>query len=503
MKKKLLLPLFLANAFLTNAQNIGIGTDSPHPSALLEIYSDSKGILVPSMRSGARNLISSPATGLLVFDKDTKSFWFWTGIVWQNISPLNSSWALPGNSGTSASTHFIGTTDNNSLMFKVNNQKAGYIGIEANDGNAFWGYQSGSNNIGYSNVAIGIKALFNNTVSSNLVAIGDSALFNNTGQAKENTAIGSKSMFSNTTGYYNTAVGYRALYSNTIGRFNTAIGFQALYNNTIMDDNTAIGYQVLYNNTIGYSNTANGGSALFSNTEGFYNTAIGASALVNNTTGAHNTANGLSGLFRNTTGNFNTTLGSLADVSIGSLDYATAIGFGALVNASNKVRIGGTTVTVIEGQVPFSSPSDGRYKFNIRNDVSGLDFIMRLRPITYQFDVKRFDENLRSSLSGKENYNVIEASYKEASAIRRTGFIAQEVEKAASETGYEFSGLIKPKSEKEYYGLSYESFVGPLVKGMQEQQLEITAQNKKIEDLEKKLAEMQKQMEELTRLIHK
>jgi hypothetical protein len=165
------------------------------------------------------------------------------------------------------------------------------------------------------------------------------------------------------------------------------------------------------------------------------------------------------------------------------------------------VRIGNSAVTVIEGQVPFTSPSDGRFKFNVREDVSGLDFIMKLRPITYQFDVKRFDENLRASISGKENNSAMEASYNEASAIRRTGFIAQEVEKAAMATGYDFSGIIKPKSEKEHYGLSYESFVVPLVKAMQEQQKMIDSQNQKINSQNQKIEQQNKQLAELKNLV--
>ena len=51
-----------------------------------------------------------------------------------------------------------------------------------------------------------------------------------------------------------------------------------------------------------------------------------------------------------------------------------------------------------------------------------------------------------------------------------SGFIAQEVEKAAREAGYDFSGVDKPKNEKDLYGLRYADFVVPLVKAIQEQQ---------------------------------
>jgi len=190
-------------------------------------------------------------------------------------------------------------------------------------------------------------------------------------------------------------------------------------------------------------------------------------------------------------GTGNTTIGTSADVSQDHLDNATAIGAFTIVDASNKVRIGNSNVTVIEGQVPFTTPSDGRYKFNVKEDVKGLDFILKLRPVTYQFDTKKLDEEMQPK-------NLIKANYKlpvndEASKIRRTGFIAQEVEKAANESGYNFSGIIKPKTEKEHYGLSYESFVAPLVKAVQEQQ-------KQIDDLKKENEALKKIKEELDAL---
>ena len=174
---------------------------------------------------------------------------------------------------------------------------------------------------------------------------------------------------------------------------------------------------------------------------------------------------------------------------------ATAIGNGAMVNASNKVRIGNAAVTVIEGQVPFTSPSDGRYKYNVREDVRGLDFILKLRPVTYQFDVKKFD-----GLAQNASY-AVQASYNEATAIRRTGFIAQEVEKAAKQTGYNFSGIISPKNEKEHYSLSYESFVVPLVKSVQEQQMIIEKQQSDIKEQEAIIKTLTEKLEALTKKV--
>ncbi len=103
---------------------------------------------------------------------------------------------------------------------------------------------------------------------------------------------------------------------------------------------------------------------------------------------SNNTALGSGAMTEIHTGSNNTALGAGANNTVGDLNNATAIGAGAIVDASNKVRIGNAAVTVIEGQVPFTTPSDGRYKFNVAEDVKGLDFILQLRPVTYQFDVK-------------------------------------------------------------------------------------------------------------------
>ena len=70
--------------------------------------------------------------------------------------------------------------------------------------------------------------------------------------------------------------------------------------------------------------------------------------------------------FSNTTGSDNTAIGFQANVSAGNLTNATAIGAEAVVNASNKVRLGNTNVTVIEGQVAFTASSDKTKKENFQ-----------------------------------------------------------------------------------------------------------------------------------------
>jgi len=166
------------------------------------------------------------------------------------------------------------------------------------------------------------------------------------------------------------------------------------------------------------------------------------------------------------------------------------------VDASNKIRLGDNNVNVVESNGVFNTVSDGRFKYNIQEDVKGLDFLMKLRPVTYNFNVKGFDEQLRSGKKDEATgaNSFMDAAYTEAASIRRSGFIAQEVEKAASTTGYDFSGIVKPKTEKDHYGLSYESFVVPIVKGIQELNAKMTALEKENTQLKNELKQLQQRI---------
>jgi hypothetical protein len=227
------------------------------------------------------------------------------------------------------------------------------------------------------NTSLGAHALVNNTTGDDNTAIGV-AVMNSNKTGSFNTASGVNALFSNTTGDFNTASGVNALGFNITGNQNTASGVNALFSNTTGNFNTASGVSALAGNTTGDQNTASGRHALFSNTTGELNTAIGVQALVNNTTGLANTASGLNALFSNTTGNFNTAIGRGADVSVGNLTNATAIGNGATVDGSNKIRLGNTSVNVIEGQVAFTASSDKTKKENFK-PVDGEEVLEKIR----------------------------------------------------------------------------------------------------------------------------
>jgi Chaperone of endosialidase len=159
-------------------------------------------------------------------------------------------------------------------------------------------------------------------------------------------------------------IGSGAGVNNNGGNYNTAVGINVLQNNTTGSNNTANGYQALYNNTTGFVNTANGYQTLYSNISGVQNTASGYQSL-KNSTGDDNTAIGEQALFTNTTGSNNTAIRSFADVASSNLTNATAIGYNAKVNASNKISLGNDNITVIEGKVAFTYTSDSTKKENL------------------------------------------------------------------------------------------------------------------------------------------
>ncbi len=173
-------------------------------------------------------------------------------------------------------------------------------------------------------------------------------------------------------------------------------------------------------------------------------------------------------------GDFNTKVGYNIN-SIANFDNSTALGSNILVSGSNKVVLGNIAQSEVQGYVNFSSVSDGRFKKNVKENVRGLDFILDLRPVTYQLDAKGLDNFLRKGMKTDEQIDL--SSYNQAlqekANITYTGFIAQEVEEAAAEMGFDFSGIVKPQNGQDHYGLRYAEFVVPLVKGMQEQQEEI------------------------------
>jgi hypothetical protein len=342
------------------------------------------------------------------------------------------------------------------------------------------GLQGSSNSTakGY-NLAIGSNALkntvYNSAVSirdgSSNTAVGDSSLFANT-SGFQNTSLGAFTLQNNVNGVTNTALGYATLNTNVDGTHNTGVGNLSMFYNTSGVRNTAIGNTSLFENTTGNFNAALGNWALRGNKEGNYNTglgsfalqksigegntATGAFALRTDSSGAQNTATGYAAGITIFSGNHNTFLGFFADATAENFSNAMALGAEAKVNASNKVRIGDANVTVIEGQVAWSNPSDRRLKENIvHTNRLGLDFVNNLQTVSYNYIA---DKN----------------------QTRYDGFIAQDIEKLMTDLDIPFSGL--KKSDDGMLSLAYSDFVMPLVNAIQEQQRQIEELKKQVQE---------------------
>jgi trimeric autotransporter adhesin len=318
--------------------------------------------------------------------------------------------------------------------------------------------------------------------------------------SQTNLFMGAGTGLSNTSGYHNTMAGSQAFALNTTGRFNTGVGYESLYHNTTGEENTAIGWNALGSNNSGMHNTAVGHTALYANLTGSRNTAIGQLSLYNTFNSELNTVIGwLAGNTHNMGWN-NTIVGADADVSFNNQYNSIVIGNAATATDVSKVRIGNSANWSYEAFANWTNISDSKYKKNVRENVIGLDFIMKLRPVTYQMDVtglsKKFNEGKERGRDESMKKAIVEKE-----GMVWTGFLAQEVEAAAKATGFNFSGVDKPRNEYGVYGLRYAEFVVPLVKAIQEQQIIIENQNNKLSNLQKIVEGLTSKMEKLESLL--
>ncbi len=155
MNKLLVISLFFLFFGVTSAQ-VGINTDgsNPNTSAMLDIKSVNSGILIPRMTLAQRNAITSPATGLLIYQtNNTSGFYYYNGTAWQSIDTNTTdgdAWGVNGEDisstiirngdvqvgGTSSLGKVRLSTSNSThsgyiSMYKADGARMGYIGYDA------------------------------------------------------------------------------------------------------------------------------------------------------------------------------------------------------------------------------------------------------------------------------------------------------------------------------------------------------------------------------------
>ncbi|HRK03632.1 MAG TPA: hypothetical protein PLW14_00905 [Chlorobiota bacterium] len=113
--------------------NVGIGTATPDPSALLDLTSTSKGLLTPRMTTAQRDAIVLPATGLLVYNTSEGSYQYnfgtpsapqWVTLLFIGTNGGNANryfWSLFGNDTVDANINFLGTRVPVPLVVKTDN----------------------------------------------------------------------------------------------------------------------------------------------------------------------------------------------------------------------------------------------------------------------------------------------------------------------------------------------------------------------------------------------
>lgn len=77
------------------SQSVGIGTETPDSSAILDVHSTSQGVLLPRVTTTQRNNIASPAMGLMVFDTDKHAVYVFDGVQWLPMLFSTNPHALP------------------------------------------------------------------------------------------------------------------------------------------------------------------------------------------------------------------------------------------------------------------------------------------------------------------------------------------------------------------------------------------------------------------------
>ena len=435
--------------------SVGIGT-TPGASAKLDINSTKRGLLIPRMSQTQRNAISSPATGLLIFQTDNApGFYYFTGSSWSSLKGAN----------TSLSNLSEPTSINQALLPAVS-----------------------------SNPDLGsFSRPWFNVFATNGYYLAGSKVIDVSGSV--NTFLGITGNVTNTGGF-NTFIGAGAGHSNTSGGANEALGVSALVDNQTGSENLALGRASLLENIGGSFNTAVGNLALLSNKNNIQNTAVGYGALANTTSSDNNTAIGFQAGISFDNGFNNCFLGSQTGTNAGGYFNVVTIGHGAVATASSQVTIGNSATNSYRAYNNWSNISDGRYKKNIKENVPGLAFINKLKAVTYNLDAKGLDNFLNKNSANKSKPGVsaktlMDKALADKEKSLQSGFVAQDVEKAAKEIGYDFSGVDAAKDQNDVYGLRYAEFVVPLVKAVQELSAKNDEKDQKIASLEAKLDKLE------------
>ncbi|MDB9888489.1 hypothetical protein OAC92_08890 [Polaribacter sp.] len=318
----------------TTYAQVGVGTTTPDASSALDITSTTKGLLIPRMTETQRDAISSPATGLMIYQTDgTVGFYYYNGTQWTivGIETVNGT-ANEIEVSTSNATTTIGLPDNTTITSSVTVDGL-YFGTGAGDGD-------------------------------NNLAVGSSM---GSGTGKRNTAIGSRALESYSgTGYdNNTAIGYFNMKALSTGSGNTALGAENMFSLTTGIANTSIGNQTMLNVSEGSNNTGLGQRAGESITTGTNNTLIGLDTDVSSPNANNETVIG-----KGATGSGDNTV-QLGNTSVTNVNTSGTITAGAITIPNTDGTTGQVLSTDGSGVLSWTTPSSGAATHAIGDSYGG------------------------------------------------------------------------------------------------------------------------------------
>jgi hypothetical protein len=166
MRKNMLLVAALLILVGVKSQNVGIGTPTPHASALLDLSSNTKGLLVPRLTKSEKNAINNAATGLMVYQtgSDSSGFHYYNGSQWVWINPVS----MASGAGLPASAIVMSETANNNALLTAGFSYNGLLRIPGatleQTGVAAANTWLGTNTVTAPPPASGHLALFNDSV---------------------------------------------------------------------------------------------------------------------------------------------------------------------------------------------------------------------------------------------------------------------------------------------------------------------------------------------------
>jgi hypothetical protein len=451
------------NTFPNNG-SVGIGTLTPNSSAKLEVKSTTKGVLIPRMTQAQRNAIASPANGLLIYQTDGNSgFYYYDGAAWGSISYWKRNNAGTyiyyqnkvgiGTGNPVAKLHVDGGTT-------VSLSNPGYVMIGNNTGNnLIMDYQV-------------IQARNNGAAASvwlnyygGAAYVGPSATLQVTNGSVYTTGTLVSAGIAGINGGTNSSYALNVNASSSVGGIRIA---DPVDNTGLTLTKSGLNYGIIVSKT----NTSSGVETINSS-----NAGSGAGVYGSSVNGY-----GIQGFSSNSSGVYGSASTGGGSSSIGVQGYGN---YGLYATTANNTSYyAGYFVGDVYSTTGVYAGSDQKLKQDIKDVVSAMAIINQLHPKLYTF---RNDGDYKlMNLPKGLHYGLIAQDVEKVlpNLVKNSKFETGLAKPSALPSGKEGTASATAKSETiDFKAVNYTEFIPLLIKGMQEQQREIDALKRQVATL--------------------